>query len=691
MLKHKITKESLPIREETLTLQTGKLAPSATSAVFATLGETSVLVTVTVGRERKDLDYFPLSVEYVEKLYAGGKIKGSRWVKREGRPNDEAILKARIIDRSIRPLFDKNYRKEVQVVATLLSFDGANSPEIVAAIATSAALHLSPIPWRGPIGMIRIGYVKDNGKGDFIINPTEDEQQFSHLDLVVSSTKGKVVMIETEGEEIREDIVFNGILLAKKENERIIAAIERLREKVGMPKEKITTSKVDMGLVDVIKKSYLSRLREAIFDKREEEREIKNEVVTNVVEEEKRDEKEVKEAVEYIAKELVRNYTFKNKKRVDGRKLDEIRPLYTEVSVLARTHGSAIFQRGITQVLSIATLGAPNLEQFIESPEGEEIKRYIHHYYMPPYSVGETGRIGSPSRREIGHGALAEKALKAVLPSEDEFPYTIRVVSEVLSSNGSTSMASTCGSTLALMDAGVPIKKMVAGISVGMISKGGKYLLLTDIRGIEDFYGDMDFKVAGTEEGITAIQLDVKVDGLSDEVIKETLERARVARLKILDVMRKTINKPRKEVSQFAPKIVIFSPPQDKIGEIIGPGGKTIRNLTALTGTEITVMDNGKVSISGTSKEQVDKAVSLVKSLVKKIEVGQVFRGVVKKVLPFGVVVEMLPGKEGLLHVSQMDKGYIKDVGSIFKVGDKVTVKVYQIDRQGRINLRLIK
>ncbi len=693
MIKHKITEESVQLRDTLLTFQVGKLAPYATSAVFARLGETSVLVTVTVGEKRDDLDYFPLSVSYVEKLYAGGKIKGSRWVKREGKPSDDAILRARLIDRSIRPLFPKSYKRDVQIVITLLSFDGVNSPEILAGIATSAALHISPIPWDGPISMMRIGYVKSNGEGNYIVSPTEDEQRFSSLDLVVSSTKDKVVMIETGAEEISKDIIYEGILLAKSENKKVIEAIENLREKVGAPKEKVVEEEADAKVMNLIKKHCLTDAKSLLFDNlsKEEKRNVRKKIIDLVADADNSlDQKVIDKNLEYVLKEMLRKYVLDNKKRVDGRKIDEIRELYAEVSVLSRTHGSAIFQRGNTQVLSIATLGSPDLEQLIESPEGEEVKRYIHHYYMPPYSVGETGRIGYPSRREIGHGALAEKALIPVLPSSEEFPYTIRVVSEVLASNGSTSMASTCGSTLSLMDAGVPIKDIVAGISVGMISRKDEYVLLTDIMGVEDFYGDMDFKVAGTKSGITAIQLDVKVHGLTDQMIKDTLNRAREARLKILDLMSSVINKPRFEVSKFAPKVVVFKPPQDKIGEIIGPGGKNIRNLIAITGTDISVSDDGKVSITGNDKSKVDKAVELIKGMIKNVEVGEIFDGKVTKVLPFGIVVEIAPGKDGLVHVSKMGKGFIKDVEKLFKIGDDVKVKVIQVDPQGRTSLQLL-
>lgn len=692
-----IIEDSIELNGQKLTLQTGKLAKAATSSVFARFGETCVLVTVTVGQNQKDIDYLPLSVEYVEKLYAGGRIKGSRWVKREGRPSDEAILKARLIDRSIRPLFSKNFHKEIQIVITLLSVDGINSPEIVSAIATSAALQISTIPWKGPISTIRVGYLKNGSSSLFLINPTDDEQKYSILDLVVSSTKDKVVMIETEAEELSEEQISEGIKIAKKENEKIIEFIERFAKKINVKKEELEELSYDKKLLNILKTDFDKHIERLILTKAEKEfddGEALQIIVDELMEKlnQEYDRKAIIQAIDYLSKEKIREKILKTKKRIDGRGLDEIRPIFSQVSVLPRTHGSAIFSRGDTQVMSIVTLGAPSLEQLIESPEGEEAKRYIHHYYMPPYSVGETGRLGWPSRREIGHGALAEKALKPVLPSEKEFPYTIRVVSEVLSSNGSTSMASACGSSLALMDAGVPIKAPVAGIAMGLISKNDKeYLILTDIAGIEDFSGEMDFKIAGTEKGITAIQLDVKNNGLTDEMIEETLKKAKNARIFILNEMKKTIKEPRSQLSQYAPKVVVLNPPLEKIGEIIGPGGKNIRALINKTGVDINIDEDGKVTISGIDQEKVNEAVSAIENITKEITVGQEFEGAIKKILPFGAFVEIFPGKEGLVHVSKMGKGFIRDPRRVVSVGQKVRVRVYQIDNQGRINLQIIR
>lgn len=692
-----IIEDSIEINGQKLTLQTGKLARAATTSIFGRLGDTCILVTVTAGRDREEIDYLPLQVEYVEKLYAGGRIKGSRWVKREGRPSDDAVLKGRIIDRSIRPLFPKNLRRDIQIIITLLSVDGVNSPDILSAIAVSAALTLSPIPWNGPISIIRMGYIKNNNQGSFIVNPTEDDDKYSSLDLIVSSSKEKVVMIETKSEEFPEELLIEGIKKAKEENRKIIEFIEKLAKKAGKQKEIVDKPLFDEKLIQVLKKDFKKNLDNLILQKAQkefEDEEALQVIVAEVAEKYKEefDKKTIANAIDYLTKLMIKENVLKTKKRIDGRGIDEVREITSEVSFLPRTHGSGIFQRGDTQVLSIVTLGAPSLEQLIESPEGEEAKSYIHHYYMPPYSVGETGRIGFVSRREIGHGALAEKAIEPVLPSTKDFPYTIRVVSEVLSSNGSTSMASTCGSSLALMDAGVPIKAPVAGIAMGLMSKSDDdYLILTDIMGIEDFSGEMDFKVAGTAIGVTVIQLDVKNAGLTDKMIEETFTRAKKARLYILDVMNKAIDKPRTEISQFAPKVVVLTPPQDRIGEIIGPGGKNIRALIAKTGTDINVSDDGKVTISGVDKKKVEEAAAHIENITREIQVGEEFTGEVKRILPFGAFVEMIPGKEGLVHVSKMSDKFVRDPHEVVKIGDKVKVKVYQIDNMGRINLQMIK
>lgn len=679
--------------KRTLSFQTGKLAKAATIAVLGRMGDTSLLVTIVAGAEREDLDYFPLQVEYAEKLYAGGIIKGSRWVKREGRPSDEAVLNGRLIDRSIRPLFPKGYKKNVQIIITLMSIDGVNSPDILAALTVSAALQASTIPFKGPIATTRVGAVK-NGEVTFIVSPTEEDQKFSVLDLVVSSSEEKVVMIETRAEELQEEVIEKGIELAKIENKKLIAFIKEFAQAVGNKRDEASDSAVDEKLLAILKQDFKKEIEALVAQKAKKEFEDKTAVeeVVNAVSEKHADEfdkKTIAKAVDYMTKQVIRDNILL-KKRVDGRGIDEVRELSSEVSILPRIHGSALFSRGDTQVLSIVTLGAPSLEQLIESPEGEESKRYIHHYNMPPYSVGETGRFGFSSRREIGHGALAEKALEPVLPSQKDFPYTIRVVSEVLSSNGSTSQASTCASTLALMDAGVPIKALVAGIAMGIVTKtDDDYVVLTDILGVEDFSGEMDFKIAGTETGVTAIQLDVKNMGLTTAMMHEAITRGRAARMKVLKNMSAAIDKPRVTVSQFAPKVVVITPPQDKIGEIIGPGGKNIRALIAQTNTDINVGDDGRVTISGIDKANVDMAAKLIENMTREIQVGEIFEGEVKRIAPFGAFVECIPGKDGLVHVSKMGRGFVKDPAEVVSVGQKVKVKVMEIDNMGRINLQM--
>ncbi|MEK7129614.1 MAG: polyribonucleotide nucleotidyltransferase, partial [Patescibacteria group bacterium] len=583
----KIIKKSIEIAGRTLTLEVGRFAEQASAAVLAQYGDTMVLSTVMASAKETTLDYFPLSVEYVERLYAGGRIKGSRWVKREGRPSDDAVLAGRVIDRSIRPLFPKAYNHDVQVIITVLSMDGENDPDVLALVATSAAIAISPIPWNGPISGVRIGYVKDaqSVKGAFLVNPTSAEQATSEFDFVVSSSREKVIMLEGGFCETPEPVVLGAIAEAKRTNGQIIDLIEELVKAVGKPKVAVAQVSEADELKKQIVKDYKKEMEEAFAKKAEKEfGGDEMAVLAKTIAEAYGTEysaKDIEAALDSLFKKKVKENVLEHGKRFDGRKIDEVRPIEIEVGMLPRTHGSAMFKRGATQALTVVTLGTPSLEQLIESPMGEESKRYIHHYSMPPYSVGETGRMGTPSRREIGHGALAERALLSVIPSEDEFPYTIRLVSEIMSSNGSTSMASTCGSTLALMDAGVPIKEPVAGISIGLMTEGKKFVLLTDIMGIEDFAGDMDFKVAGTKNGITAIQLDIKIDGLTDEIIKDTVGAARVARMAILGKMLAVISAPRKNLSKYAPKVTVVKVPVDKIGEVIGPGGKMIRQIIA--------------------------------------------------------------------------------------------------------------
>ncbi len=676
-----------------LRLEVGRFAPQTNATILAQYGETMVMATVVRAKPKEDLGYFPLSVEYIERLYAGGRIKGSRWVKREGRPSDEAILTGRLVDRTIRPLFPKSYNEEVQVTITVLSVDLENDPDVLSIIAASAALSISEIPWNGPVGAVRAG-LKD---GVFFVNPTETEKGFSDIDLVVSASKERVDMIEGEGNEVSEPQVMEAIKFAKEEAQKVIALIEELQKEVGKPKLPVVEKEIDPEIKNQAQKFVKERIEEAFAKGKGKEiggegnRDFKDVFLADVLPEKKR---ESAAAFDYFWKKLFREQMLKGK-RVDGRAQTEVRPIEIEVGILPRTHGSAMFKRGLTQVLTVTTLGAPSLHQLIESATGEESKRYIHHYSMPPYSIGEVGRFGGLSRREVGHGALAERALEPVIPSEDKFPYTVRIVSEVLSSNGSTSMASTCGSTLSLMDAGVPINAPVAGVAMGLVTgekagADGEYLILTDIAGAEDFNGDMDFKITGSEKGITAIQLDVKIPGLTEEMIEKTLGQAKEGRSFILGKMLAVLDQPRQKISQYAPRVAVIHIDQDKIGEVIGPGGRMIRKLIEDTGANIEVQDDGSINISGVDDTSVASAIAKIEGLTQEAEVGQIYEGEVKRIQPFGAFVEILPGKEGLVHVSRMGTDYIEDPNQVVSLGQKVKVKVMEIDERGRLNLSML-
>lgn len=689
-MKNKITIQELTINGKKISFEVGRFAQQANSSVLARLGDTMILATAVASPLKEELDYFPLDVEYREKFYAGGRIKGSRWVKREGPPSDEAILKARLIDRSIRPLFPEGYRAEVQVVITVLSVDAENDADVLAACAASAALAISDIPWGGPVGTVRIGFKDKN----FFTDPVYQEREFSDLDLIVSGNKEKIFMVEAGANQVSEETLVEALKFAQGEIKKIIACIEKLKEEVGQKKQEFVKKETPSGIREEIKKEvkpYLSSFIESLKEE-EGERTNKKEILEAIRE---KVSPEAREFVELVFdkdfKEEVRAMILEKKVRVDGRKLGEIRPLFFEVGVLPRTHGSAVFKRGATQALTITTLGSPSLEQWIESMEGEETKRYMHHYFMPPYSTGEVGRFGWPSRREVGHGALAERALMPLIPSEKKFPYAIRVVSEIMSSNGSTSMASVCGSSLSLMDAGVPIQKPVAGIAMGLVKvKSEDYVILTDITGLEDHIGDMDFKVAGTNDGITALQLDVKVLGIKPEVLAEGLKQAREARLFILKEMEKALPAPRAKVSQYAPKVSVMQVDKEKIGTVIGPGGKMIRQITEETGAAIDIDEEGIVTISGMDSEGIKRAVAWIDGLTREVEIGEEFTGEVKRIQPFGAFVEVLPGKEGLVHVSRMSTAYVRDPAEVVKVGDKVKVRVVEIDDRGRINLSML-
>lgn len=680
-----------------LVIETGKIAEMANGSVMVKYGDTVVMVNVTASKEpREGIDFFPLSVDYEEKLYAVGKIPGS-FQKREGKPSDKAILVSRAIDRPLRPLFPKDFRNDVCVVATALSVEQDNSPEVAAMIGASAALSISDIPFGGPTAAVNVGYVN----GEIIINPTEAQREISDLNLTVAGTQEKIAMIEAGANEIPNDIMLEAIKKGHEEIKKVCEFISHIKAEIGKPKFEYKSFEVDPTVYEEIESNYKDRMYQDVQAVDKEVRDanmekLEEDVVAYFTEKYGEEETEnkltdIKDSLYKLEKKCVREMIYKEHKRVDGRKLDEIRPLSCEVAVLPRVHGSALFTRGQTQVMSIATLGMVSEEQMLDGIDTEESKRYMHHYNFPAYSVGEARPSRGPGRREVGHGALAEKALIPVLPSKEEFPYAIRVVSEVLSSNGSTSQASICGSTLALMDAGVPIKAPVAGISTGLVTDpddDSKYVMLTDIQGIEDFFGDMDFKVGGTHKGITAIQVDIKVDGLTYDIIEEAFARTKVARDYILDeIMLKQIAEPRKEISKYAPSIIHTNIKVDKIRDVIGPGGKMINKIIDETGVKIDIEDDGNVFIYAVDTEAGQKALEMINDIVREIEVGGIYEGTVTKLMSFGAFVDVGCGKEGLLHISKISKKRIEKVEDVFKVGDKVTVKVYEIDDQGRINL----
>lgn len=688
MQKHKVTAQ---VGGKELTLETGKFAELTNAAVLVTYGETVVHVTACMSDRDTKLDYFPLSVEYAAKLYAGGKIKGSRWVKRDGRPIDDSILKGRIIDRSIRPLFPSHVKRDVQVVATVLSADGENDADMPALVGASAALACSDIPWDGPIAGVRVG-MKD---GEYLINPTYKEREDSKLDLIVSGSDEAIVMVEAGSNEVTEAETLEGMKQGHEAIKTIVDSINQLVKEVGAKKQEFPLpEKLDESLVkeiqDAVRSDIESRLGTSAASKA-----MVHELAETLYEkyEDQLEPSDIDSVVEDLFKDMARKKTISDEVRVDGRKLTQIRDLEAEVDLLPRTHGSAMFKRGQTQVLSVTTLGSPALGQLIETMEAEITKRYIHHYIAPPYSYGDPGRFGFPGRREIGHGALAERALEPMIPSEVDFPYTIHVVSEVMSSNGSTSQASVCGSTMSLMSAGVPLKKPVAGIAMGLMTDGEKFVVLTDIQGLEDHIGDMDFKVAGTKDGITALQMDIKVKGISFEVLERALAQAKDARLEIMDVMMAAIDKPRETISKYAPKIVQFEIPTDKIGEVIGPGGKMIKAIMADTGAEVDISDDtgvGVVNVTSPDQEAIDKAVTTIKGIVHVPERGEEYDGKVTRVENYGAFVEFLPGKQGLVHVSRMSTEYVADASAVVKLDQEVHVYVKGVDDQGRVDLSMV-
>ncbi len=693
---------SLDWAGKTLEIEVGRLAQQTNGSCTVRLGDTVVLATVVQAAKARDgIDYFPLLVDFEEKMYAAGKIKGSRFIKREGRASDDAILTARLIDRCLRPMFKSSERRDLQIVLTMLSFDGVNDPDIPALVGSAIALEISDVDWNGPIAGIRLGRVQDN----WVVNPTYEDREASALDLILAGTRDGVVMIEAGASQVDDAVMAEAFEYAHAQMQPVFTFMDEVKAAVGKTKQSddavLDEAVVAMHTaVDAKVKEFIgSHALTALFpyaskaDFKQKVAVLEDEL-SEMLKEDNEVSKEMRayglsQLDEYIS-EVAREMTLTKKIRVDGRKLDELRPLSAAVALLPRTHGSGLFARGETQALTIATLGSPGDEQLLDTMEFEGKKRYMHHYNFPAFSVGEVRPMRGPGRREIGHGALAEKALEPVLPSKDVFPYTIRLVSEIMSSNGSTSQAAVCGSTLALMDAGVPITDMVAGISVGLMTDPADattYELLTDIQGIEDHVGDMDFKVAGSEKGITAIQLDIKLQGISLAVCKGALKQAHQARLKILDTMKAAIAEPRAELSQYAPRIESLMVDPSKIRDIIGSGGKTIREITETTGVSIDIEDTGLVMVTSDDGESMQRALDWIMMLVKDVEVGETYNGTVTRLMDFGAFVEVLPGKEGLVHISELAWEHVDKVSDVVNVGDKLEVKVKEIDDQDRVNL----
>jgi len=673
-----------------LELEIGKLCEMANGQVMVKYGDTVVNVTATAStKPRPDIDFFPLSVDYEERMYAAGKIPGG-FIKREGRPSEKATLSSRLIDRPIRPLFPKGFYNDVQVVATVMCVDPDCAAEIAAMIGSSVALTISDIPFEGPTGSVLVGLID----GEFIVNPTLDQREISDLHLVVSGTKDAIMMVEAGANEISEEVMLDAIMFAHEEIKKLIEFIEEIALEVGKPKKEIELYEVDEEIEAAVRAFTTEKMRDAILTVDKMERlanmdAVEQEAKEHFAEIYPDNGKDVGSVLYDITKEQVRNMILDDEIRPDNRKRTEIRPIWCEVGILPRTHGTGLFTRGQTQALSVATLAPVGESQTIDGITEEVEKRYMHHYNFPPYSVGEARPMRGPGRREIGHGALAERALIPVLPPVEDFPYAIRVVSETLSSNGSSSMASTCGSTLALMDAGVPITAPVAGIAMGLIERpeDGKIAILSDIQGMEDFLGDMDFKVAGTKNGITAIQMDIKVHGLSRQILEDALTQAHEGRMHIMEKMMEVISEPRAELSPYAPRIISMMVHVDQIRTVIGPGGKTINKIIAETGVKIDIDDTGLIYIAAPDMESAEKGVRAIELLVKEVEVGEIYDGTVTRLMQFGAFIEILPGKEGLLHISKMAKERVEKVEDVMNVGDGVKVKVTEIDSQGRINL----
>lgn len=672
----------------TLTMEIGKIAKQANGAVLVRYGDTAVVVAATGTKTpREGVDFFPLTVDFEEKMYAVGKIPGG-FIKREGRPAETAILTSRLIDRPIRPMFPEGYHNDVQIVATAVSVDPDNAPDIPAMIGASCALSISDIPFEGPIAGVRVGMID----GQYIINPTIEQAKVSRLNLAVAGTKDAILMVEAGAKEISEDEMLDAIWFGHEEIKKLVEWQEKIMAEVGKPKMEVPVYEPPAELAAEIEAYGAEQLKAALMDANKLEREenvarIKAEIADAFMEKYPDNAKDVAYITQKLVKKIVRRTISVDKIRPDGRALDEVRPVTCEVGLLARPHGSALFTRGQTQILNVLALAPLSEAQTLDGLGVELTKRYIHHYNFPPYSVGETKPLRSPGRREIGHGALAERALLPVIPSEEEFPYAIRLVSETLESNGSSSMGSVCASTLSLMDAGVPIKAPVAGVAMGLVKDGDYFTILTDIQGLEDALGDMDFKVAGTKNGITAIQMDIKIDGINKEIFKQALAQAKRGREHIMGIMLDCISEPRKELSKYAPKITTIHVDPEKISKIIGPGGKTIKKIVEETGAKIDIEEDGRVYIAAVNSEEAAKAIDMINGITAEAEVGKVYTGKVTRLMAFGAFVEILPGKEGLVHISQLSTERVNKVEDVVSVGDEIVVKVTEIDQKGRINL----
>jgi polyribonucleotide nucleotidyltransferase len=677
------------VGDRTLSIETGKIARQADGSVVVRYGETMILVTAVSSDEiREGIDFVPLTVEYKEKGYAAGRIPGNYFRREIGRPTEKETLTARIIDRPIRPLFPKDYRQETQVIATVLSVDNENDPDILAVTGASAALEMSDIPFAGPIACVRVGRVN----GDFRINPTRQELNESDINLIVAGSKDAVVMVEGGGLFVTEEDMLEAIFFGHNALQPILDLQVKLREAAGLPKRAAPVVEIDEALAKEVETLAAERIKEAIqvsdkMERRDSMKRAKADVVAGLGDRYVGNEKQVDELLHTAERRIMRNLAVTERRRIDGRQFDEIRPITCEVGVLPRTHGSALFTRGETQALSVVTLGSMGDEQRVETLDGDIFVPFMLHYNFPPFSVGEVRRLGGPGRREIGHGGLSTRAVEKILPDKDSFDYTIRIVSEILESNGSSSMATVCASSLALMAAGVPVRSPVAGIAMGLVKEGDEVVILSDILGDEDHMGDMDFKVAGTREGITSLQMDIKIEGLAKPIMQQALEQARKGRLFMLDKMAETIKEPKSQISPYAPKIVTIQINPDKIRDIIGPGGKVIRAIQAETDTKIDVEDSGVVKIVAVDKESSDKALKMVQDIVQEAEVGAIYEGTVRKIMDFGAFVEIFPGTDGLVHISQLDSKRVNKVRDVLNEGDRVMVKVLEVDRDGKIRL----